>query len=74
MEGPQGLEVGATWTTFYTGLPAGHHGVCWLDRVLPGTYRKQRMTGRDFAGHVPFWASFSDAGRRIGRASCRERV
>ncbi len=64
IEGPTGLEVGATWPTFYTGLPAGHHGVCWIDRVIPGTYRKQRMTGHDFAHLVPFWKSFSDAGRR----------
>ncbi len=65
VEGPLGLEVAGTWPTFYTGLPPGHHGVCWLDRVIPGSYRQQRMVDADFAEHVPFWVRFSDAGRRV---------
>jgi predicted AlkP superfamily phosphohydrolase/phosphomutase len=65
VEGPEGLEVGATWPTFYTAAPPGHHGVCWIDRVVPGTYRQQRMTPVDFAHLHPFWLQLGGAGRRV---------
>ena len=42
--GVEGLFVGATWPSFYTGLDPSDHGLYWLDRILPGTYRTQRLT------------------------------
>lgn len=63
--GPEGMEVGATWSTFASGQWPGEHGVSWIDWVIPGTYREQRMQGNDFARVNPFWLAMSEAGRRV---------
>jgi predicted AlkP superfamily phosphohydrolase/phosphomutase len=63
--GPLGLEVASTWPTFMTGQGPGEHGVSWIDWVIPGTYREQRMRGDDLAHLVPFWTALSDAGKRV---------
>ncbi|MEO8478021.1 MAG: alkaline phosphatase family protein [Gemmatimonadota bacterium] len=63
--GVEGMEVGSTWPSFYTGLNPAGHGICWSDRVIPGTYRQLRLNPRDFAGITPFWERLSDAGKRV---------
>src|SRR5579864_2286911 len=63
--GPLGLEVASTWPTFMTGQGPGVHGISWLEWVIPGTYREQRMRGKDFEHLRPFWSALSDAGRRV---------
>ncbi|MGH7523702.1 MAG: alkaline phosphatase family protein [Gemmatimonadales bacterium] len=63
--GPLGLEVASTWPTFISGQGPGEHGVSWIDWVIPGTYREQRMRGDDFAHVTPFWKALSDAGKRV---------
>ncbi|HSM60987.1 MAG TPA: alkaline phosphatase family protein [Longimicrobiales bacterium] len=61
----EGLFVGATWPSFYTGLDPSHHGVYWLDRILPGTYRRQRCTADDLGRHPALWEVLSARGRRV---------
>ncbi len=63
--GPEGLEVGATWPSFSSGQSPGEHGICWLDRVIPGTYRELRMVPSEFAHLTTFWEALSEAGRRV---------
>ena len=62
---PEGMEVGATWPTFYTGLNPAGHGMCWSDRVLPGTYRQQGLSMFDVDHLTPFWRTLSAAGKRV---------
>jgi predicted AlkP superfamily phosphohydrolase/phosphomutase len=62
---PEGMEVGATWPTFYTGLGPAGHGMCWSDRVLPGTYRQQELSMFDVDHLTPFWRTLSAAGKRV---------
>lgn len=62
---PEGMEVGATWPTFYTGLNPAGHGMCWSDRVLPGTYRQQELSMFDVDHLTPFWRTLSSAGKRV---------
>ena len=63
--GPEGLEVAATWPSFFSGQSPGEHGISWIDWVMPGTFREQRMRGNDFAHIDPFWLAMSEAGRRV---------
>lgn len=63
--GPEGMEVGATWPTFYTGLNPASHGICWTDRVIPGTYRQQKLGKSDVNRLTPFWRTLSAAGKRV---------
>ncbi len=62
--GPEGFFVGATWPTFYMGLDPSHHGIYWLDRLLPGTYRTQRCTSGDFGRHPALWDVLEASGLR----------
>lgn len=61
----EGLYVGATWPSFWTGLNPAGHGIYWLDRLLPGTYRVQRCRNADWARRPSLWQVVSDAGRRV---------
>jgi len=61
----EGMEVGATWPSFYTGLSPAGHGMCWTDRIIPGTYRERRMERSDFARLTPFWSWLGAAGKRV---------
>ena len=65
--GVEGLFVGATWPSFYTGLDPSDHGLYWLDRLLPGTYRTQRLTDADLGRHPALWEA-------LGRQGCRALV
>lgn len=62
--GVEGLFVGATWPSFYTGLDPSAHGLYWLDRILPGTYRTQQSTDEDFGRHPALWEELGRQGRR----------
>lgn len=64
--GVEGLYVGSTWPTFYTGLHPSGHGIYRIDQFEPGTYAFHRPF--DIPGGVggtPFWRLASDAGRRV---------
>lgn len=60
----EGLFVGATWPSFYTGLDPSVHGLYWLDRLLPGTYRRQRLGEEEFGRHPALWDVLGQQGRR----------
>lgn len=61
----EGMEVGSTWPSFYTGLNPAGHGICWTDRVLPGTYRQQGLGMADVDHLTPLWRTLSAAGKRV---------
>lgn len=63
--GPRGLFVGGTWPSFYMGLDPSYHGIYWLDRIVPGTYRSQRCTKADFGRYPVLWETLSEQGRRV---------
>jgi predicted AlkP superfamily phosphohydrolase/phosphomutase len=61
----EGFFVGATWPSFYTALDPSQHGLYWLDRILPGTYRTQRCTEADFGRYPALWEALGEQGRRV---------
>ncbi|MEK9502692.1 alkaline phosphatase family protein [Gaopeijia maritima] len=63
-ESVEGVYVGASWPSFVMGRGPGSHGVYWLDRILPGTYRRQRADGPALAPFPALWDVLSDAGHR----------
>jgi predicted AlkP superfamily phosphohydrolase/phosphomutase len=60
-----GFFVGATWPSFYTGCGPATHGLYWLDRLLPGSYRMQRAVPNDFGRRPALWEVLSRAGREV---------
>jgi predicted AlkP superfamily phosphohydrolase/phosphomutase len=62
---PPGLEAGAVWPTFCTGVEPGWHG------QYEGPYRFDtdeyyvRLMDRSERHALPFWVAASDAGRRV---------
>lgn len=64
--GVEGLFIGSTWPTFYTGLLPGRHGVYRIEQIESGTYDFFRPFDRpDGIGGSPFWQLASGAGRRV---------
>lgn len=61
----EGLYVGAAWPSFYTGRNPAGHGIYWLERLVPGSYRIQQVRPVDFSRHKPLWELLSEAGRRV---------
>lgn len=61
----EGLFVGATWPSFYTGCGPATHGVYWLDRLRAGTYRIQGARPGDFARRPALWEVLSAAGHDV---------
>jgi predicted AlkP superfamily phosphohydrolase/phosphomutase len=61
----EGLYVGATWPSFAMGLGPAHHGIYWLDRVLPGTYRMQRAGAAELVPYPTLWDRIAAAGRDV---------
>lgn len=64
-ESVEGMYVGASWPSFYTGTDPSDHGIYWLDRLIPGTYREQRCRPRDFGRKEAIWEVLDRAGRRV---------
>ncbi len=60
-----GLFNGSAWPNFYTGRNPGEHGVYWLERLIPGTYRIGPAQEADFAMNPPLWDVLSAAGHRV---------
>jgi predicted AlkP superfamily phosphohydrolase/phosphomutase len=64
--GVEGLFVGSTWPTFYTGVLPGRHGIYRIQQIESGTYGFFRPFDRpDGIGGSPFWRLASRAGRRV---------
>ena len=62
----EGLFVGSTWPSFYTGLHPGHHGFYRIDQLSSGSYDFfEPLRTEDGLGGVPFWRHASDEGRRV---------
>jgi predicted AlkP superfamily phosphohydrolase/phosphomutase len=62
---PLGVYVGATWTTFFTGLSAATVDYyCWAS-LERGGYDIVDSDPADIEA-PPFWRTLSDAGRRVG--------
>jgi len=61
----EGLYVGATWPSFYTGNDPARHGIYWADRLRLGTYRVQRCSQADLGRLDALWEILSEAGRRV---------
>ena len=66
MRGLEGLYVGSSWTTFYTGLSPAGHGFYRPSQIVPGEYANFRPLDvpDGFAG-TPVWTLASEAGRRV---------
>jgi predicted AlkP superfamily phosphohydrolase/phosphomutase len=60
----EALFVGATWPSFATGVNPGEHGFCWIDRLVPGTYRTRTAGPADLARRMTLWEILAKAGRR----------
>lgn len=60
-----GLYNGSAWPTFYTGLNPGEHGIYWIDRLIPGSYRIGPVGEADFAVQPALWEVLSGAGHRV---------
>lgn len=58
----EGVYVGGTWPSFIMGRGPGRHGVYWLDRVVPGTYRMQRADDQALAPEPGIQDVLSEAG------------
>jgi len=64
--GVEGLFVGSTWPSFYTGLHPARHGIYRIEQLESGTYDFYRpFELPDGIGGTPFWRLASDAGRRV---------
>jgi predicted AlkP superfamily phosphohydrolase/phosphomutase len=63
-ENPPGLFVGAVWPSFFTGASPTSHGRYCYEQIVSGTYDVRRFYASDLK-RPPFWASLSDAGRRV---------
>jgi predicted AlkP superfamily phosphohydrolase/phosphomutase len=60
-----GLFNGSAWPNFYTGRNPGEHGIYWLERLTPGTYRIGPAEDEEFARHPPLWEILAAAGHRV---------
>ena len=60
----EGLYIGATWPSFWTGQNPAGHGIYWFDRLIPGTYRLQRAGSADFSRSEALWEAIGKTGRR----------
>ena len=61
----EGLYVGSTWPSFYTGVNPARHGFHRLTQIEPGTYEFYRCYPGEFIKREPFWNRLSRAGRRV---------
>jgi predicted AlkP superfamily phosphohydrolase/phosphomutase len=57
----EGLYVGSTWPSVFTGVNPARHGVHYLFQLRPGSYEYQMATTR----YPPFWDALSAAGKRL---------
>lgn len=64
--GVEGLFIGSTWPSFYTGLDPAGHGFYRIQQLESGTYDafEPLATENGVAG-TPFWRTASDAGLRV---------
>lgn len=53
-----------TWTSLFSGLNPGNHGLYYFDRIKKGTYELESFHPTDLKVE-PFWNSLSRAGRRV---------
>ncbi len=60
-----GLFVGATWPSLYTGCNPANHGIHSLVQLAGGSYDFIRCLPGDHLRREPFWEPLSRAGRRV---------
>ncbi len=66
IRGLDGLFIGSTWPSWYTGLNPARHGFYRIVQLKPGTYDfYSPLHERGAVGGSPFWKTASDAGRRV---------
>ena len=66
VRGVEGLYVGSTWPSFFTGLNPAGHGFHRIEQLQPGTYGFVRPPDSSAGiGGIAFWRHASDAGRRV---------
>ncbi len=66
VRGVEGLYIGSTWPSFYTGLNPAGHGFYRIEQLRPGTYGPVRpLDNPGGLGGTPFWQRASAAGRRV---------
>jgi predicted AlkP superfamily phosphohydrolase/phosphomutase len=65
VENGAGLYNGSAWPNFYTGLNPGEHGIYWIDRLIPGSYRTGPVTAEQFGARIALWDVISAAGHRV---------
>lgn len=61
----EGLFVGATWPSLYTGVNPARHGIHSLLQLVPGTYQFRHHPTGEALKCEPFWRPFSRAGKRL---------
>jgi predicted AlkP superfamily phosphohydrolase/phosphomutase len=62
---PTGLEAGAVWPTFCTGVEPGWHGQYEAHYKFDTDLYRVRPMARSERHAPPFWVAASDAGRRV---------
>jgi predicted AlkP superfamily phosphohydrolase/phosphomutase len=66
VRGVEGLFVGSTWPSFYTGLDPAGHGFYRIEQLKSGSYGFFRpLDTFDGLSGTPFWRRASEAGRRV---------
>lgn len=65
VDNPTGLEAGAVWPTFCTGLEPGWHGQYEGPYKFDTDIYRARLMDRSERHAPPFWVAASDAGRRV---------
>jgi predicted AlkP superfamily phosphohydrolase/phosphomutase len=63
--GLDGLFVGSTWPSIYTGASPARHGVHSLRQIVPGTYGWRDCIAAEHGRCEPFWRAMGRAGRRL---------
>ena len=61
----EGLFVGATWPSFYTGVTPSRHGCHFLTQLRSGSYDHYNVADHGVSRFEPFWRRLGRAGRRV---------
>lgn len=63
--GLEGLYVGSTWPSFYTGVSPATHGHHSLVQLQPGSYDYHQVAAGELTKVPPFWEHLGAQGRRV---------
>jgi len=62
---PHGFYVGSTWVSLWTAREPASHGFQSTKRFLSGSYDFAKVRPHEVVRGTPFWASLSEAGKRV---------